>query len=279
MASHFAATGIHATTFTQLTASGSLQLPAGVTVEASANRLNGNGWSLLMTGSNPPGLQCDATAAAVALAATSPAAWWALDESGTSFSDRIGSAHLTAAGTAPVRQQPPLVAQTGPSLCFNATGSHLTTASSIQTDVAALSVAAWVRVPSGMGTAVVYQNRGPVWAGQRGFSLTVSNGQVRWGMDTDNLFHGPVSTATINDGQAHHVAGTWNGSQYTIYIDGIAAGTSTHTGGPYSSTQPSLIGFHQSWGLSSSGSCFSDIAVWNRALSGAEVAAIATAGR
>jgi prepilin-type N-terminal cleavage/methylation domain-containing protein len=282
LTTHLTSTGAYPTSFTDMTTSGSLQVPSGVTVTGGGARLQGNGWTLSLTSGNPPTLSCSGAlgASATALAATSPSTWWPLDDAGPTFADRSGPSPLTNANF-PQIQQPALAVGTGPSLCFAAAGVNLPTASAIQTNVTALSVAGWIKLPTGNGTAVLYQNRGPTGASQRGFSMTVSNGVIRWGLDTDGWFIGLTSTTTINDAQAHHVAGTWNGTTFTIYVDGVAAGTSTIAGwsGPFSSNQPSSIGFHPAWGMSSVGACTSDVSLWNRALTGTEVATLSTAGR
>ncbi|MFN8023827.1 MAG: prepilin-type N-terminal cleavage/methylation domain-containing protein [Acidimicrobiales bacterium] len=84
---HLASTGAYPTTFTQMTASGSLSLPAGVTIDASGTVASGNGWTLsLRPGAvgGPPLFTCS-----IDLPIADPAAWYDAAASSTITSSQV----------------------------------------------------------------------------------------------------------------------------------------------------------------------------------------------
>lgn len=50
------------------------------------------------------------------------------------------------------------------------------------------------------------------------------------------------SPSTINDGSPHHLAGTWDGTNVKIYVDGVLQGTTAGTAGTYATTQELSVG-------------------------------------
>jgi uncharacterized delta-60 repeat protein len=89
-------------------------------------------------------------------------------------------------------------------------------------------------------------------------------------------FIGVESTVNPFDGAFHHVAGTWDGSDIRLYIDGALQGTTAFTS-PVNNTRAVNIGY--AWGGGNPGRWFNgivdEVAVYARVLSQAEISASA----
>lgn len=55
------------------------------------------------------------------------------------------------------------------------------------------------------------------------------NGTIAFGISTGSAITEVVSTATVADGQTHHITVTYNGSALTLYVDGVSQGTAAAT--------------------------------------------------
>src|SRR5207302_6458793 len=90
----------------------------------------------------------------------------------------------------------------------------------VQSGVGAYSVEAWVRTSAAGARKAVAQDRGP--GGGQSLSLLLSGGKPVFELDSNSLEIGVAATAAINDGQPHHLVGTWAGggavtpSQFTV---------------------------------------------------------------
>jgi chitodextrinase len=83
------------------------------------------------------------------------------------------------------------------------------------------------------------------------------------------------SSANVNDGVWHKVAGTYDGTSLKVYVDGVLSGTSTAPGVTLSSTSNALeIGGHCNGNAYIWSGAVDDVRVYNRALSASEVAAL-----
>ncbi len=87
-------------------------------------------------------------------------------------------------------------------------------------------------------------------------------------------------TTDILDGNFHLVAGTWDGANVALYIDGVLQGTLVPLATPANNTRPVNIGF--TWGGGTPQRFFKgtvdEVEIFNRALSATEIQAIYTAG-
>ncbi|MDD5544271.1 MAG: hypothetical protein PHX83_13965, partial [Acidobacteriia bacterium] len=84
-----------------------------------------------------------------------------------------------------------------------------------------------------------------------------------------------LSLADILDGQLHHIAGTWDGSNMRLYVDGVLQGT-TPLAQPTNNTRALKMGY--SWGSGTPQRFFrgslDEVEVFNRALSQSEIQSI-----
>jgi len=99
---------------------------------------------------------------------------------------------------------------------------------------AEVSVCAWIRTSSESDQIIASFDRNEYWR------LEINGdgggpGQIGWGVTTDTGLVGSGSSARVDDGQWHHVAGTFDNGVLTLYIDGNAeesvSGGSTYGSG------------------------------------------------
>jgi hypothetical protein len=221
---------------------------------------------------------------------------WHLDEASgaTSIIDSSGNGHngvptgVTSGGTG----------QLNKSASFNGTSSEVVTTYT-QTSVTAYTVSAWLKTTSGGSSSgnnsAIFYNRGASGSGYSGKSLTLyegvggascgTSGGISFVLDSNGIAIGASTSSTINDGNWHYVVGTWAASsgtavapsQFTIYIDGKAASTSTCSYGSATSPLTGLNGAIIGESPANSGyytGSIDELAVWNTALTSAQVANI-----
>ena len=109
---------------------------------------------------------------------------------------------------------------------------------------AAQTVEAWVRVDAtasnrarlvGKGNTATTENYG-LWL--------ATDGTVAYEFENSSqTVYAAQSTAVkVNDGQWHHVAGTYDGTNLKVYIDGLTAATTACTATPVTNADPVLVG-------------------------------------
>jgi hypothetical protein len=116
------------------------------------------------------------------------------------------------------------------------------------------SVDAWIKAvaPQSSSQSLVVDkshgfNDGTGWLLQSNPDGTMGFGFGKGGGSGDpSNFVGVSSTATVMDGEWHHVAGVFTGSEIQIYRDGALDGTFAHSAPPVNNTREVQIG--RSWG-------------------------------
>ena len=95
-------------------------------------------------------------------------------------------------------------------------------------------------------------------------------------------YHVVHSSAQVpNDGAYHHVAGTYDGSSMRVYLDGVLVGDKANSGAVVASGVPALIGNSTPNGEGTprySVASIDEVTLYNRALTQAEIQAVASAG-
>lgn len=283
---HLGLTGTAPATFTDLTNSGSLTLPQGVTVAPDGRSLLGSGWSLGMNATQPT-FTCtrgssQATRYAAAVLADSPIAYWKLDEtSGTTAAD-AGAAGATGSRPAGLGSSAGAMDGSTAALFNGVSGVSLISvpvaAGSVLDLSAAFSVEAWIR------PTAVNQNGGIAEKTRAGgvntqFLLFLENGFLSWrlmGSGFGGLTLNPVRPA-INTWS--HVVGTFDGTTARLYLDGQqVAAQAIGSGSVFSGSGPLLIG-HLGTGVYSFTGAIDDVAVYGSALPASRVLAHFEAGR
>ena len=140
-----------------------------------------------------------------------------------------------------------------------------------------LTLEAWIYPSSSSGTRYVISKG----TSATGFQLMYSGSTRRASFSVGAT----GGTATVTAGQAlalgtwHHLAATLQGSTLTLYVDGQQAATAVASGTVRRSAALALVAGRPSW-TSSSGlyGALDEVAIYDRALSGAEIAAHVDAG-
>ncbi|UCD15472.1 MAG: DUF2341 domain-containing protein [Candidatus Omnitrophota bacterium] len=131
-----------------------------------------------------------------------------------------------------------------------------------------MTVAAWVKVNANASDWVRLVGKGNSTYRNYGLWLNKS-GTVLFQVFSAGGNGGVQTTETVNDGNWHHVAGTYDGSNLKVYIDGKLLKTGAYSQIPHTSSHPLTIGyatFHTYLnGL------LDEVAVYNRALSASEI--------
>jgi len=136
-----------------------------------------------------------------------------------------------------------------------------------------IAVEAWVRTNDSSGAkAIVSKYRhssGSNW--DDSLYLGLSGGRVVWQLNAGDSYSIANGNTNVADGQWHHVAGTWDGTNQVIYVDGSQDASRTYSGnGQINSTdEPITIGRSIDFGgpgryLSGQ---IDDVRIWNLARS------------
>jgi PKD repeat protein len=215
----------------------------------------------------------------VPVLSTGLTARWHLDEvSGTSLSESVSGRTATLSGTTSFT-----AGQQGGAVRFGASGSA---AASSLTSIGrnAATVSFWMRTTS-TGYMYLYSDRGAgsgLVVGIGGDFSGGTAGRLYAGVNGSGIYHGSMSSTTVNDGSWHLVtvtmattAGTaWTGSEFRIYIDGTDRTTANGHGAGGGSAP--LSGTATSFGAN--GVDMDEVSVWGRALSAPEVSYLSTSG-
>ena len=176
--------------------------------------------------------------AAVAVAGPSRdglVAWWHFDDRGDPYRDEGGGVALVARGGAQVSGKVGLAYDFDGATCLTAADSPAFRGAG----ASALSVAAWVRVPSGgcpqdrldagyVNVGVIFSKDGeyehgvycgPTPAYQHAVSTDGAGGEWLW-----------RGSAPVSTGDWHHVATAWDGAAVRLYVDGTLAEARVLTG-------------------------------------------------
>ena len=91
-----------------------------------------------------------------------------------------------------------------------------------------ISVEAWVKTSStGLCSILSKDNSGLT---KRVWQFRVNAGKVEFIPFNATTNASVASTAVVNDGQFHHVFGTWDGSTVRVYVDGVQSGSTAFAG-------------------------------------------------
>jgi cysteine-rich repeat protein len=169
---------------------------------------------------------------------------------------------------------------------FNGSNSLVTVADSAGLRLNQMTVEAWVYIPSSVTTRRIILGKGG-WKNQN-YGLWVETddmgagpvGHLMFHFDYDDLnvgagVHTPLA---YNDNTWHHVAGTYDGTDLKIYIDGALVATKNYPGLTPDTTADALyIGGYMPGTTGPAYTYFNDsvdeMRIYNRALSAAEVMA------
>ncbi len=176
----------------------------------------------------------------------------------------------------------------GPALSFNGTSSYVNFGNVLDVAANDFTLASWIKAPNtSQFGPIVYkrQTTGPYsqWGLIVGYinsggNPTSSQNIGFFGFDgaTQQSFY---TTASVVDGNVHHVAVTRNSSGIKIYVDGVSAALTTVSTGNISEnfTNPGPLYFGAGDGLAYFNGVMWGTGIWSRALSNQEIATLYSA--
>jgi stress response protein SCP2 len=140
-----------------------------------------------------------------------------------------------------------------------------------------LTQSAWVRTTADGQTTVLtkrHADDGADWP-----SIVIENGIAGIYVDDKSNISETSGTSLINDGVWHHIVGVRDGTQYSIYVDGLLELTKAYDGSNLGGSPYNYhIGHHGAWNQYFNGDV-DEVAVWQDALTAEEIAVIYNAGR
>ncbi len=178
----------------------------------------------------------------------------------------------------------PVVAGNVKSLDFDGSGDYVEVPDSPELDLSsAITVTGWVYLDSfSTQNTVAAKWRDISGANQRGYLLTVAlDGTPRFYISTDGVNFPRATGAALSTGAWYHLAGTFDGSDIKIYVDGVLAGTTAQAGSIYLNNEPLLIGANDGYGGTTrkfTDGKVDEVRIYNKDLSSDEVAALADYG-
>jgi len=139
-----------------------------------------------------------------------------------------------------------------------------------------ITVAAWVKIGTVRTSyATVISKGDSAWR----LSLYQQQKRFHFGITGAPSWYGADGRTEVSEGQWHHVCGTYDGSRIRLYVDGALDATTTYGGRISTNTFKVLIGENaEATGRRWDG-CIDEMQIFNHAMSGSEVAALAATQR
>jgi hypothetical protein len=154
---------------------------------------------------------------------TALVAHWSLDEgSGAIAYDSTGTNDGAIHGAEWV------AGEIGGALSFNGSSDYIDFGNDINLQITdEMSISAWIKTSSSNRQFIVSKDN----LANRCYSLFLVNGIVRFQIFKGNVFSRVNSSASVNDGNWHHVVVVNDGTNLEIHIDGVLKGTNYGGGG------------------------------------------------
>lgn len=196
---------------------------------------------------------------------------WTFDEgSGTTATDKSGNGHNGKINKATYG-----AGKFNTALTLNGTDANVEVAHSAKLSVEKFSAMAWVNVPAKTGnwqTIFTQDTAGPL----RNFGIFINNaaGQIHYSFTSGKAWQSYDAKSNVIDGKWHHVAATYDGTNFRLYIDGKLDAETPNNKKPDNATTVVTIG---SWvgGGFLKGS-IDEVALYNHALSAADLSTVMT---
>lgn len=114
---------------------------------------------------------------------------------------------------------------------LNGTSSTVTIPNATALNPSFISVEAWINTTSNFtGTYSIFSKDKTSTTAGRVWQFRVNAGKVEFIPFNANANANVLSTASVNDGQFHHVCATWDGATARVYVDGIQSGSAAFSG-------------------------------------------------
>ncbi len=132
------------------------------------------------------------------------------------------------------------------------------------TPAGALTLATWVKVATNMTSAAVAKWTTDGTGGS--YALSLTNGFVELDLSLGGSYVRLAGTTALTDDEWHHIAGTYDGTQMQVYVDGVRVGSMMATGTIDIVGAPLMIGLVAGR--------VDDVRIYQRALSSNEIVSI-----
>jgi len=220
------------------------------------------------------GLLALAVCGALTVAMTSQAGlvglWTFDDGSGTAAADRSGNGY-----NGKVNKATWVAGKFGGAVGLNGTDANVEVAHGAKLSVTNFSVMAWVNVPAKTGnwqTIMTQNTDGPI----RNYGIFINNaaGQVHYSFTSGKAWQSYDAKMNVIDGAWHHIAATYDGAKFRLYVDGKLDAETDNKTKPDTATTVITIG---SWvgGGFLKGS-IDEVALYDNALTAADLAKVMT---
>ena len=210
----------------------------------------------------------------LAVLATNPISYWRLGEaSGTVAVDEMGANNGTYIGAPTLGVAGLLASDPDTAVAFAAASTQYVSIAGVALAAGDWTVYAIVHPTSYAGVV------NGIFAGEpAGVSLEFVTGVLT--VSCSGVSNAAGSTASTPTGATYHVAATYVLATHTLtyYVNGVAAGTSTYNPSWSATAKTAIIGLFDTFGDFPFDGTIDEPAIWNRALSAAEVAALYAAG-
>jgi hypothetical protein len=152
--------------------------------------------------------------------ADSPLVYWRQGEaSGTSMLDSSGNGRGGTYNNSPTLGVAGLLTSgSDTAVTYNGTNQYGESGFSSWMNVSVITLEAIIKTTATSGTVF---GRG---GSNRNYRIGISGGKAFIETNTGS-FPILIGSTAVNDGNPHHIAGTWDGSTLRIYVDGVADGT------------------------------------------------------
>ena len=162
---------------------------------------------------------------------------------------------------------------------FDGSGSQIVVNDTPSLDVSCITLAFWFNVRSHATVSELVNKFGGDGAISFGTEIQADH-KIRWRISTNGQLSNLSdlsSTTTISPGVWYHFAGTYDGQQMTLYINGQKETTLSKTGAIFNSAEPLRIGRYGYYSWYFNG-VIDAVGLWNRALTADEINCLYTIG-
>jgi hypothetical protein len=160
--------------------------------------------------------------------------------------------------------------EVGRAFSFNGSSYVQVPSTASLSPTAAITLDAWITASGTPAGRIVDKITA---GGADGYLLDVLGSKLRLIVDGQGL----SGASTLQSGVTYHVAGTYDGSTMTVYVNGVADGTRLFSGTIPTNSLPVRIGA-DSTGANTFTGWIDEVEIFNRALSAGEIQAIHNAG-
>lgn len=211
--------------------------------------------------------------------ADSPYFYWRLgDPSGTVATDSSGNARNGTYTNGPTLGSTSLIATdlTNTAVTFDGVNDYIN--SSVTNDPASFSVEFWMKSSTGTPGGAFLVHRWPSSSGSRVWYIIAGTTNTQFGVKNASALELTAThLSNLNNGVAHHVVGTYDGSNIRIYVDGTLSAT-TALAGPLNATGTPFQAAAQAGAVGQFNGVLDEIAYYTTVLSGARILAHYQAG-